>query len=130
MAHRNKYFKLTIMGEKAKKSRLTKIPAWKLSLFTLIVFLILGFILEDAKSSSLSTFQIVGYTFCVIFIAIACFIICRSHPKSVWYTPVICNVLGIPAIPMYFFTDEVALSELMFWVISNRSKLRGKIRPT
>ena len=31
----------------------------------------------------------------LIFVTIACFFICRTHPKSVWYTPLICNTVGI-----------------------------------
>ena len=103
------------MEKKEKKSRLAKIPAWALSLMTLIALFILLSILEDPKSPSLSTIQIIGNIFSVILITAACFIICRTHPKSVWYTPVICNAVGILAIIMYIFTDLSTLSELIFW---------------
>jgi len=42
-----------------------------------------------------SSTEIITTIFYDILIAIACFFICRTHPKSVWYTPVICNALGI-----------------------------------
>ncbi len=95
------------MEKKAKKSRLAGIPAWALSLMTLIVLFILLAILEDPNSPSLSTFQIVGYIFCIIVITIACFIICRTHPKSVWYTPLICNAVGFIPIIVYVFYGYV-----------------------
>ena len=103
------------MRNKTIKSGLAGIPAWALSIMTLFALFILLFILEDPKSSSLSTFQIIGYTICVILITTACFIICRTHPKSIWYTPIICNAVGIMAIIMYVFTDLTPLSELIFW---------------
>ena len=98
-----------------KKSRLSGIPAWALSLMTLLALFIPLAILEDPKSTGLSTIQIIGYISCVILIAGACFFICRTHPKSVWYTPVICNALGIVAIFVYIFTDVSSLAEFMYW---------------
>jgi hypothetical protein len=106
------------MDKKAKMSRLAGIPAWALSSLTLLPLFILLFILEDPKSSSYSTNQIIGYSFGIIFLAVACFLICRTHPKSVWYTPVICNAVGIVAIIVYIFTDLSTSSELMLWLVS------------
>ncbi len=104
------------MEKEAKKSRLAGIPAWALSLITLIALIILLVLLEDPKNPDLSTIQIIGYTFCVILVTLACFIICRTHPKSIWYTIVICNLVSIQAIIVYIFTDLATLSELIFWV--------------
>ena len=114
-SHRNKKLKLAIMGKKVKKSRLAGISAWAMSLMTLFILIILLILLEDPKSPGLSTIQIIGYIFCVILIVGACFIICMTHPKSVWYTPVICNAVSIMAIIVYIFTDLSPLSELIFW---------------
>ena len=115
MPHRNKKFKLAIMEKKAKKPRLARIPAWAMSLITLFILFILLIFLEDPKNTGLSNIQIIGYIFCAILIVGACFIICMTHPKSVWYTPVICNAVSIMAIIMYVFTDLAPLSELIFW---------------
>jgi len=106
------------MEKKAKKSRLAGIPAWALSLLTLVVFIILMSIFEDPKSTSLSTFQIIGYVISVIWLTVACFFICKTFPKSIWYTPVICNAVFIQAIIVYIFTDLSTSSELIFWVSS------------
>ena len=115
------------MEKQANKLRLARIPAWALSLMTLVALGILMGLLEDPKSTGFSTIQIIGYTFFVILNAIACFIICRTHPESVWYTPVICNVVGIFAILMYVFTNLSTLSELILWVSSIVLSMTGAI---
>lgn len=83
------------MKKIVKKSRLAGYPAWALSLFTLLVLFILLRIGHEPKSTSLSTIQIVLWIFYVILVTVACFIICKTHPKSVWYTPLICNSIYI-----------------------------------
>ena len=95
------------MEKKAKKSRLAKIPAWALSFIALVALIILLFILEDPKSTGLSNMQIIEYAICIIFITIACFIICRIHPRSVWYTPFICNAHIIDLELMVLFANFV-----------------------
>ena len=111
------------MGEKAKKTRLAGIPAWAWSVMTLFVLIILLVILEDPKNDGyFSTIQIIGYAFCGIFITAACFFICRKYPKSVWYTPVICNAVGILGL-IANITLTIAVpdygtpsSEIILWV--------------
>lgn len=39
--------------------------------------------------------NIFGLIIYVIFLPPACFIICKTHPKSIWYTPFICNAFII-----------------------------------
>jgi hypothetical protein len=98
------------MGKKEKKSRLAGIPAWALSLITLIVAFLLLFILaailDSLKILSDSSRELIAYIFYDILIAIACFTICRTHPKSVWYTPIICSAPCIIA----------AIVEPTFWI--------------
>ena len=79
------------MGKKAKKSRLAVIPPWALSLMTLFTPIVLVFILDDIHLFESSAIEIGFYIVCFIFIIVACFLICRTHPESVWYTPFICN---------------------------------------
>ena len=83
------------MEEKVRKSLLARIPSWALSLLTLVVLVVLLILINDPKSTSLSTIQISGWIFYIILVTVACFFICKAHPKSVWYTPVICNAVGI-----------------------------------
>ena len=83
------------MDKKAKKSLLAGIPAWALSLMTLFAPIVLGIILQEIHLFEYSAIEIGFYIFCFIFIIVACFFICRTHPKSVWYTPFICNAFII-----------------------------------
>ena len=83
------------MRKKVKKSRLAKIPAWVLSLITFVVIILIVIFLEDPQSASFSTTEIIEWIFIIFLTSIACFIICMAHPKSVWYTPLICNAVGI-----------------------------------
>ena len=121
MPHSDNKFKLTIMEKKVKKSRLDGVPAWALSLMTLVVIIILLVILEDPKNTGYSTIQIIGYTFCAILITGACFFICRAHPESVWYTIVICNAVGILglisniALTIVVPDYSTTLSEMILW---------------
>ena len=94
---KGKYFNHSIMGEKAKKSGLARIPALGLSSLTFFASVILAFLLDRISSTELSAFsttKIIPMIFYAIVIAGASFFICRTHPRSVWYTPFICNALG------------------------------------
>jgi len=102
------------MGEKTLKSHLAEIPAWGLSGLTVVISLILLFILYDETSSSNSSILIIGAIFFDVFITIACYIICRTHPKSVWYTPIICNALIISSI---IFKEPYMTTSLWIWII-------------
>ena len=78
------------MDKKAKKSRLAGIPAWALSLMTFFMSVgLFGLPLPESIEN------ILGLIIYVIFLPAACFIICKTHPKSIWYTPFICNAFII-----------------------------------
>ena len=83
------------MEKKVKRSRLAEIPAWALSLMTLFAPIVLGLILQEIHLFDSSAIEIGFFILCFIFIIVACFFICRTHPKSVWYTPFICNAFII-----------------------------------
>jgi hypothetical protein len=78
-----------------KKSRLSGIPAWALSLITLVILFLILMIVDDIESSSLGDADMIGWIIYVIFLTLACYLICSIHPKSVWYTPLICNAAGL-----------------------------------
>lgn len=79
------------MEKKAKKSRLAGIPAWALSLLTFVASVALfGLPLPESIDPNIFVFTIY-----IIFLPVACFIICKTHPKSIWYTPFICNAVVI-----------------------------------
>jgi len=120
------------MGIKAKKSGLAGIPAWGLSLMTFFASIFLGIILNDESASENPGYnptEILKSIFYIIVIAGASFFICRTHPKSVWYTPFICNAFGIIAIiiaiiiPHHFTTA----GPWIFWGSSILLSLIGAI---
>jgi hypothetical protein len=83
------------MEKKAKKSRLAGIPAWALSLLTFFASVgLFGLQLPESIEKSIDT-NILLFIIYVIFLPAACFIICKTHPKSIWYTPFICNAFVI-----------------------------------
>ena len=101
--------------KKSKESRLARTPAWILSLFIGVLSIISAFVFEHVTIPGNSTLGIVGLIFYVVFIPVASFIISKVHPKSVWYTPFICNpvsVLGTIFHPLAWTT----LSEYLLWV--------------
>ena len=100
------------MGKKAKKSRLAGIPAWALSLMTLFAsFLLFGLELPLPESIDSNIFGLIIY---VIFLPAACFIICKTHPKSIWYTPFICNAFIIfLLITILYSTQELSFLILL-----------------
>ena len=79
------------MKNETKKSRLAGIPAWALSL--MVFFASVGlFALPSPESIDTNIFGLIIY---VIILPAACFIICKTHPKSIWYTPFMCNAFII-----------------------------------
>ena len=108
------------MGEKAKKSGLARIPALGLSLLTFFASIILAFLLDRISSTELSAFsttEIIPMIFYVIVIACASFFICRTHPKSVWYTPFICNALGAIVGIIGTLDDPNFSTNSSFWIV-------------
>jgi hypothetical protein len=94
---------------KVKKSRLAEIPAWALSLMTFFAMFLLAFVLEF----DIRAIEVIYWIFYVLFVNIVCFFICRKYPKSVWYTPFICNGIIILFILVYIFTDYENTTELI-----------------
>jgi hypothetical protein len=120
------------MEKQAKKSGLAGIPAWGLSLMTFFLSIVLVFALNDESESQMpgySIIEIIKMIFYVAVIAVACFFICRTYPKSILYTPIICNALGIIAViisistPAHFTTAE----PWIFWGSSFLLSIIGSI---
>ncbi len=98
---------------KTKKQKfLFRIPSWGLSIFTAILSLIILFSLAHLLSLipniDENFSEGIAYIIYDIFIAIACFFICRHNPKSIWYVPILCNIMGIIS----------AIVEPNFWITS------------
>jgi len=84
------------MKAKARKSRFIPVPSWALSLLAaILVAIILGIINRLNQSIS----DTIKYVIWGLLISAACFFICWNDPKSVWYAPLLCNILSLlPAI--------------------------------
>lgn len=83
------------MGKKIKKLRLAELPAWALSLLTFFATIgiwVLFDYIQLPKPIDSDTTLLVFY---ILSLTTASFIICWRHPKSVWYTPFICNAMII-----------------------------------
>jgi len=108
------------MGEKAKKSGLARIPAVGLSLLTFFASMFLAFLLDRISSTEMSAFsttEIIPMIFYVTVIVGASFFICRAHPRSVWYTPFICNALGIFVGVFGALEDPSFRTNSSFWIV-------------
>jgi hypothetical protein len=98
------------MKTKAIGSKKAGMPSYALSILTAIVSFILIFLiaafLDFLGMKNEDTVSDIAYICYDIVVAIACFLICRKDPNSIWYAPLICNAAGIIA----------AFAESTFWV--------------
>jgi len=124
---------ILVMEKKVKRSRLAGVPAWALSVLAFVATIIYVFILQDlgmkrelAGQDNLTVGpyklkEILDFIIFLIIIPITCFFICRIHPKSVWYTPVIANAVGfglgcIIIIDSIFDPDiTITILEMIIW---------------
>jgi hypothetical protein len=96
-----------------KKPYLWGIPSWGLALLTMflafVVLMVVGDILTAIFKIPESDFgDFAFYILYNLIIAGGCFYICRQNPKSIWYVPVLCNIIGIIS----------AIIERNFWISS------------
>jgi hypothetical protein len=115
-----------------KVTPLGKIPAWVLSLILFVISILIIVALEhvrmlkDVSVPGNSTLGIIVSIFFVVIIPIACFIICYIHPKSVRYTPLICNPVGFLG-TIFHPLAWTTLSDYLFWVGSLALSILGAI---
>jgi hypothetical protein len=69
----------------------------------------------------------IGYD---IIITIACFFLCRQNPKSVWYVPVICNLMGIISaiVEPEFWISSLWILICGGWVLSLTAAIIGSLK--
>jgi hypothetical protein len=93
------------------KPNLWGIPSWGLALLTMflafVVLMVVGDIVTAIfKIPESDIGDLVFYTLYNLIIASGCFYICRQNPKSIWYVPLLCNIVGIMS----------AIIEPNFWI--------------
>jgi len=79
------------MKPDGKKSFLAGISSLALSVITAFLSFLLLFLLAYPFG------EVIGYISYNIVIIFACFLICRMNPSSIWYVPIICNIVGVIA---------------------------------
>ena len=60
-----------------------------------VVLMVVGDIIASILKLSEGEGELVFYILYNLIIACGCFFICKQNPESIWYVPVICNILGI-----------------------------------
>lgn len=87
------------METKGRKSFLKGLPSWALAVITLIIVTIVLFGVGEGVGNIFKINEKVAdaipYLIFDVLIAIGCFYIVKWNPRSIWYVPVICNVIGI-----------------------------------
>jgi hypothetical protein len=95
---------------KEKKSFLATIPSAVLAIITVVGATIVLFGIGEGLGSFIKslgdTGEAIPYILYDIVIACCCYFIVKHNPGSIWYVPVICNVLGIIS----------AIVEHNFWI--------------
>ena len=95
---------LQFMTTKSGKSFLATTPSALLALITFFVSLFLLFGIGEGIGGEIG--ENLAYILSDLVIAICCYIIIKHNPRSFWYVPVICNLIGIIA----------AIGEHNFWI--------------
>jgi len=100
------------MKPKGINSFLATTPSVVLAIFTLIGANIVLFGIGEGLGSFIKIKGDIGeaipYILYDLVIAFCCYFIVKQNPKSIWYVPIICNVLGIIS----------AIVEPTFWITS------------
>jgi hypothetical protein len=108
------------MRTNRRKSILTGVPSWILSLVTVFLTAVLLNIINDIG-------EIPSYIIYSIIIIVACFIICRNDPTSIWYVPIICNIFSffIPVLDNTFWTTAMGIIIMSGVVLSVIAAILG-----
>ena len=115
-----------------KQKRLLGLPSWGLSLLVAISAIIILVLLVYLLSSLFKNENIAEGTAYVIYdiiIAAACFFICRNNPKSIWYVPILCNIMGIISaiVEPNFWITSLWILICSGWLLSVGSAISGAI---
>lgn len=94
------------MNTNRKKSFLVTSPSAVLALLTFFGALILLFGIGKGIGGDIG--GTLAYILSDLVIVVCCFIIIKQNPNSIWYVPIICNLMGIIA----------AIVEPNFWISS------------
>ena len=119
------------METKGVKSFLSQIPSWTLAVITLIIVTIVTFGLGEGVGNIFKINEdvagVIPYIILDVLIAVGCFYIVKWNPKSIWYVPLICNVLGIISaiVEPTFWKTSLWMFICSGWVLSIIASIIG-----
>lgn len=118
---KNKSFKRTLAS--AGQSLLTAV-------LSMILVLALGEILGDIFPLGEEMGEGLLYTAWASILAAACYFICRHNPQSIWYAPILCNIIGIISaiVEPNFWTTPMWIFVCGGWVLSIIAAILGAKR--
>jgi hypothetical protein len=94
-------------------------------LLTFVGTLILLFVIGEGIGGELG--GTLAYVLYDLIIAVCCFFIVRQNPGSIWYVPVICNLLGIISaiLEPNFWISSMWIYVCTGWVLSLTASITG-----
>jgi hypothetical protein len=119
------------MEIKGEKSFLKRLPSWVLAVITLIIVTIVLFGVGEGVGNIFKINEKVAdaipYIIFDVLIAVGCFYIVKWNPKSIWYVPIICNVIGIIAaiVEPSFWKSSLWILICGGWVLSIITSIIG-----
>lgn len=119
------------MKNKGNRSFLYGLPSWAQSILWVIVSTLILFGLGEGVGNVLEINEDVAgaipYIIFDVLIAVGCFYIVKWNPKSIWYVPLICNVIGIIAaiIEPSFWRTSLWVLICSGWVLSVIASIIG-----
>lgn len=121
------------MKQSGKKFLLSGIPSWGLALLTMVLAFVVLMIVADIiavvfKITDENTAaELTFYLLYNLIIAAGCFFICRQDYKSIWYVPLLCNVVGIISaiVEPNFWVSTLWMLICGGWVLSLAAALAG-----
>ena len=120
-----------VMEIKGEKSFLKRLPSWVLAVITLIIVTIVLFGVGEGVGNIFKINEKVAdaipYIIFDVLIAVGCFYIVKWNPKSIWYVPIICNVIGIIAaiVEPSFWKSSLWILICGGWVLSIITSIIG-----
>ena len=96
------------MNANKKRPFQSGIPSWGLTALafaaTVILFIMIASFGHQMKINDTTVLALI-FVFNGLFVATGCFFIIRQNPKSIWYVPIICNVVGVGIFSLYWDSE-------------------------
>ena len=119
------------MKTKVNRSFLNALPSWVQAILWIFISTIVLFGLGEGVGNVLKinedTAGAIPYIIFDVLIAIGCYFIVKWNPKSIWYVPLICNVLGIISaiVEPTFWKTSLWMFICSGWVLSIIASIIG-----